>query len=175
MKGREWLFGEWDYYVDSSHLLSVIPYCVEIADPPVLETFNELCEYGRHLAPQFQSAGVPPFENQCEAYGHYILALLGRDVEKHLDYFRRQIAELDAEVVGDAPARALVRLLVSLNRPAEALAVVLDSVFEDELYGAPVPSALNLCYQAKDFAKLKDLAQERGDLLSYAAGSILSR
>jgi hypothetical protein len=175
MKGRDWLFGEWDYYVDSSHLLSVIPYCVEITDAAVLEIFHQLCEYGKHLAPQFQSAGVPPFENQCVSYGHYVQALLGNDVEEHLEYFRKQVTESDREVVGDAPGRALVRLLVSLNRPAEALRALLDNVFEDDPYGAPVPSALNLCYQAKDFERMQELARERGDLLSYAAGSILSR
>ena len=53
--------------------------------------------------------------------------------------------------------------------------MVLDHVFEDASYGAPVPSALQLCYQAKDFSKLREIARERGDLLSYAAGSILGR
>ena len=175
MQGRDWLFGEWDYYVDTSHLLSVLPYCTEITDRAALQLFAELCDYGRHLAPQFQSAGIPPFEDQFTAYGHYIQALLGNDVEQHLDYFRRQIADSDPEVVGDAPGRHLARLLLSLNRPADALNVVIDHVFEDATYGAPVPSALQLCYQAKEFSRLREIARDRGDLLSYAAGSILSR
>jgi hypothetical protein len=173
MDGREWLFGEWDYYVDSSHLLSVIPYSVDVSDRPTLELVYELCEYGKRLAPQFQSAGVPPFENQCVAYGHYVQALLGNNVEEHIEYFRRQVTECDPEVAGDAPGRALVRLLVSLGRPHEAVQVLLDHVFEDAPYGAQVPSALHLCYQAGDFERMKELARERGDLLSYAAGSIL--
>ncbi|MES1260366.1 MAG: hypothetical protein ABUS49_01425 [Acidobacteriota bacterium] len=175
MQGRDWLFGEWDYYVDTSHLLSVVPYGVEVTDKAALTLFAELCDYGQHLAAQFQSAGVPPFEDQFGAYGHYIQALLGNDVEAHLDYFRRQITESDPEVVGDAPGRHLARLLISLNRPADALNVVIDHVFEDAPYGAPVPSALQLCYQAKDFSRLREIARERGDLLSYAAGSILAR
>jgi hypothetical protein len=174
MRGHDWLFGEWDYYVDTSHLLSVLPYCTEVTDRPSLERFAELCEYGKRLAPQFQSAGIPPFEDQFTAYGHYIQALLGNDVEDHLDYFRRQISESDPEVVGDAPGRHLARLLLSLHRPADALNVVIDHVFEDASYGAPVPSALQLCYQAKEFSRLRDIARDRGDLLSYAAGSILS-
>jgi hypothetical protein len=173
MSGRDWLFGEWDYYVDTSHLLSIVPYCVEVTEKAVLETFAELCEYGRRLSPQFQSAGVPPFEDQCVAYGHYVQALLGNDVERHLDYFQRKVAEADPEAAGDAPGRALVKLLVSLNRHEEALQVLLDNVFEDAPYGAPVPSALSLCYQAKDFARMKELARNRGDLLSYAASSIM--
>lgn len=175
IEGRDWLFGEWDYYVDTSHLLSIVPYCVEATDRTVLGLFYELCEYGRHLAPQFQSPGVPPFEDQFVAYGHYVQALLGNDVEEHVDYFRRKVAEADPEVAGDAPGRTLVKLLVSLDRPAEALAVLLDNVFEDAPYGVPVPSALQLCYRAQDFARMKDLARDRGDLLSYAASSILNR
>lgn len=175
MNGRDWLFGEWDYYVDTSHLLSLLPYCVEVADVGVLEIFNELCEYGRRLSPQFQSKGAPPFENAPVAYGHYVQALLGNDVEQHLDYFRGKIAEGDAETQGDAPARVLVRLLVSLHRPAEALEVLLEHVAEDTPYGSPVPTALQLCYQADDFSRLKALARERGDVLSYLAGDILSR
>jgi len=173
MSGRDWLFGEWDYYVDTSHLLSIVPYCVEVTEKPVLEIFNELCEYGTRLAPQFQSPGVPPFEDQCVAYGHYVQALLGNNVESHLDYFRRRVTECDAEVAGDAPGRALVKLLVSLGRHTEALRVLLDNVFEDAPYGIPVPSALNLCYQARDFGRMKELARDRGDLLSYAASSIM--
>ncbi|HXJ40314.1 MAG TPA: hypothetical protein VNH18_13625, partial [Bryobacteraceae bacterium] len=121
MEGREWLFGEWDYYVDTSHLLSVVAYSVEVRDPEALKIFHELCEYGQRLASRFQSAGVPPFEKQCEAYGHYVEALRGNDVEIHLDYFRRQVAEADPDVAGDAPGRALTRLLIALGRTEEAL------------------------------------------------------
>ena len=173
MEGRDWLFGEWDYYVDTSHLISIVPYAVEVTDPATLAVFHELCEYGKHLSPRFHSAGNPPFENQYEAYDHYIQALLGNDVDEHVGYFRRQVAECDAEVVGDAPGRTLVRLLVSLDRPADALDVLLNHVFEDAPYGAPVPSALQLCYRSKDFTRMTELARDRGDLLSYAAGSIM--
>jgi hypothetical protein len=174
LRDRAWLFGEWDYYVDTSHLLSVLPYCTEMTDRASLQVFAELCEYGKCLAPQFQTAGIPPFEDQFTAYGHYVQALLGNDVETHLDYFRRQITETDPEIVGDAPGRHLARLFVSLDRPAEALDAVISHVFEDSTYGVPVPTALQLCYQAKDFSRLRDIARERGDLLSYAAGSILA-
>ena len=173
MEGRPWLFGDWDYYVDTSHLNSIIPYSVEVTDPDVLTALHELCEYGKHLSPRFHSAGNPPFENQYEAYDHYIQALLGNNVEEHIDYFRRKVQDCDAEVAGDAPARTLVKLLVTLNRPAQALDVLLRDVFEDAPYGVPVPSALQLCYQSKDFTRMAELARDRGDLLSYAAGSIM--
>jgi len=178
MADRDWLFGEWDCYVDTSHLISVVPYCVEITDAAALGIFHELCEYGRRLAPQFQQAGVPPFEDQFTAYGHYVQALLahsgGGDPEPHLEYFRNQVAESDPEIAGDAPGRTLARLLLALNRPGDALRTVLDHVFEDAPYGTPVPGAIQLCHMAKDFGLMRRLARERGDLLSYAAAAILA-
>jgi hypothetical protein len=174
MEGREWLFGEWDYYVDTSHLISVLPYCVEVSDARVLRLMHELCEYGKRLNARFSSPGNPPFENQFESYGHYALALLGGSVEEHVDYFRRKVAESDPDIVGDAPGRVLVRLLMSLGRLSEALDVLLESVFEDAPYGAPVPSVLQLCYQAQDFARMTEIARERGDALNYAVARILS-
>jgi hypothetical protein len=175
MNGRDWLFGEWDYYVDTSHLASIVPHCVEITDRAGLDVFYQLCEYGSRLSPQFQPRGIAPFEDQFVAYGHYVQALLGNDVEQHVDYFRRQMATCDAEKAGDAPARELVRLLVALNRPVEALQILLEEVIENLPYGSPVPSALQLCYQAKDFTRMKDLARDRDDVLSYFAAGILNR
>lgn len=175
MNGRDWLFGEWDYYVDTSHLASIVPYSVEITDRANLEIFHQLCEYGRRLAPQFQPRGTAPFEDQFAAYGHYVQALLGNDVEQHIDYFRKQVDTCDPEKAGDAPARELVRLLVTLHRPAEALPVLLEKVDENLPYGPPVPSALQLCYEANDFTRMKALALERGDVLSYFAAAILNR
>lgn len=176
MQDRAWLFGEWDYYVDTSHLYSVIPYCIEVVDRRVLQLMHELCEYGKHLNERFHSAGNPPFENQFEAYDHYVLALLGEvpevHIKEHIDYFRQQVANSDPEIVGDAPGRFLVKLLISLNRPAEALDVLLEHVFEDAPYGVPVPSALQLCWQSKDFARMSEIARERGDLLNYTAAKL---
>ncbi len=174
MAGREWLFGEWDYYVDTSHLLTIIPYSVEVTDPQVLRQLFELCEYGGHLSPHFQNPGIPPFEKQFEAYGHYVLALLGENAEEHVEYFRRKVMESDPEEVGDAPGRILVKLLISLGREREALDVLLEQVFEDAPYGAPVPSALQLCHRVKDFGRMAEIARERGDFLSYAAARILA-
>ena len=85
------------------------------------------------------------------------------------------MATCDPEKAGDAPARELVRLLVTLHRPAEALPVLLEKVIENLPYGSPVPSALQLCYEANDFTRMKALARERGDVLSYFAAGILNQ
>jgi len=175
MEGRDWLFGEWSTYVDTSHLLSVIPYCVEVAERDTLRTMHELCEYGKRLSTRFRSPGNPPFTDQYAGYDHYIQALLGNNVEEHLDYFRTQARECDLDTVGDAPGRTLVKLLATLGRHEEALEATLNYVIEDAPYGMPVPSALQLCREGGNFARMKELARERGDLLSYTAGAILTQ
>ena len=85
------------------------------------------------------------------------------------------MATCDPEKSGDAPARELVRLLVTLRRPTEALSILLEKVVDNVPYGSPVPSALQLCIEAHDFTRMKALARDRGDVLSYFAAGILNR
>src|SRR5580658_3366226 len=61
--GREWLFGDLDYYVDTSHLVSVIRFALDLADTDALHLAIELCEYGKHLSPQFKYRADPPFDD----------------------------------------------------------------------------------------------------------------
>jgi hypothetical protein len=167
MAGREGLFGEYDYYVDTSHLLSLLPYSQEVTDKETLERLHELCEYGKHLAPCFQPKGQPPFENAARDYGEFCLAMLGDDVEARIAHFRKIAEEADPNIVGTAPAQFLVNLLVQLGRYSEALEVSMKYLREEREVSCP--STLQLCRMAGDYAQLKSLARERNDLLSYVA------
>jgi hypothetical protein len=167
MDGREWLFGEYDYYVDTSHLISLLPYSLEAAGAETLGLFHELCEYGKRLAPTFQSKGQPPFEDPARDYGEFVLAMQGNDVDARIAHFRRIVEESDPEMIGTAPAQFLVNLLVRLERYSEALDISLQFLpNEREL---TCPSALQLCRLAGDYERMKTLARERNDLLSYVA------
>jgi hypothetical protein len=167
MQGRDWLFGEYDTYVDTSHLSSLLPYGLEVTDRAVLELLSELCDYGRHLSENFRFQGPPPFENGYVGYGHFVDAVLGCDVEQHLDYFRA-IAAAEPEA-----AQTLVNLLVRLKRPAEALDVFLEYLGDEDPSYLRCPSALQLCHMAGDFTRMRDLARQRGDVLSFTAASLL--
>ncbi len=107
MKGRPELFGEYDYYVDTSHLVTLLPYALEVQDLEVLGLFHQLCEYGKKLSPNFQSKGQSPFEDPAVDYGEYVLAMLGDDVEARIAHFRKIVEESDVEMVGTAPAQFL--------------------------------------------------------------------
>jgi hypothetical protein len=167
MEGRAWLFGEYDYYVDTSHLMTLLPYALEATVADTLGLFHELCEYGKRLAPCFQAKGQAPFENPPVDYGEYVLAMLGDDVDARVEHFRAIVAASDPEMVGTAPAQFLVNLLVKLGRHREALDVALEHLKDER--DLACPTLMQLCRMAGDYGRLKELARERNDLLSYVA------
>ena len=61
IKGRDWLFEGANYYIDTSHVGSIVQYSVEWRDPETLRLVIELCDYGKRLSDMFQYAGQPPF------------------------------------------------------------------------------------------------------------------
>ena len=170
--GREWLFGDYDYYVDTSHLYSVLPYSVEVMDRATLDLYHELCEYGKKLSPNFHARGQAPFENLCEDYDHYVQALRGVDVEEHVAHFQRIAAEANPQREGTAPAEALIQLLVRLGRYEEAIDASLAYLGGEGVAGATCPSALEICRLAKNCERMREVALGRGDWLNYVAASL---
>jgi hypothetical protein len=171
--GRDWLFGEYDYYVDTSHLTSVISYCLEVTDPQTLRLLDELCCYGQHLSPTFAFNGDPPFEEGYIGYGRHVKALRGIAVDEQVDYFRRKAVEANPEVTGSAPAQQLVNLLARLGRYDAALKAWLQFLVYEEPAYLRCPGPIELCYRSGNFERLRELARERADLLTYTAASVL--
>jgi hypothetical protein len=170
--GRDWLFGEYDYYVDTSHLLSVLQYTPELTNRDTLLLLAELCEYGNRLSAQFQSRGNPPFEDPYSDYGAYLQVTLERNIEAGLGHFRARMSVTDAEQDGELAAQVLVKLLVHLRRFEEATDVAvrhLGDLSPSELF---CPSTLELCYLAGDYSRLQVIAREKQDVLSYAAAAV---
>jgi len=168
--GREWLFGEYDYYVDTSHLASILRFALDATDRETLGLVVELAEYGKHLASTFQFRGALPFEDGCKAYAIYLCALIGENVDEAVAYFRSKIAACDAE--STEPAQRLVALLARLGRYPEAIAVSLDHLRDTDSNQLFCPSVFQLCQTAGDYALLRSLARERGDLLHFAAAAL---
>lgn len=175
MKDREWLFGEYDYYVDTSHLTSLIPYCMDVKDEGTLRSLADLCEYGRRLSPHFAFRAQPPFEDGYVDYGHYIKALLGQDAEEHIRHFHAKAARADPDEEGTEAAQLLVSLLNRLGRYEEALEVFSRYLKEEDPTYLRCPTAMQLCHAAADYQALQQIARERGDVLSYAAAKFLDR
>jgi hypothetical protein len=168
--GRDWLFGQYDYYADPSHVASVLRFCLDCEDPAVLRRAVEMAEYSRHLNEQFQYKGEPPFENPCVDYGIFLRALLGENEDEAVAHFRQKMEAADPERTGTRPAEVLVELLARLGRFPEAI-----RISEERLAGVSTayltcPNTRELCQMAGDFAQLMETSRRQGDLLSFAAG-----
>ena len=173
--GRDWLFGEYDYYVDTSHLVSILRFSLDAAGREILALAVELAEYGKHLAATFQFRGDPPFEDGCKAYAIYLRALIGEDVDEAVAYFHGKLAACDPDSCGTAPAQSLVALLARLGRYSEAIAISLDYLRDADPNQLSCPSVFQLCQSAGDYERLRSLARERGDLLHFAAAALEGR
>jgi hypothetical protein len=172
VSGRDWLFGEWAYYVDTSHLVSTIRLSADLKDREMLNLAVELTEYGKLLSHHFHYRGDPPFENIYTDYGIYLRALLGEDVDGAIEHFRGKVEASDPEQVGSGPAEVLVGLLARLGRFQEAIQLSIERLAEAGPDQLSCPSLIQLCQLAGDFGQLRKLALERGDLLNFTAAML---
>jgi hypothetical protein len=161
--GRDWLFGEFSYYVDTSHVLSILGFSLELEDREMLDLALDIAEYGQHLSHQFHYRGEPPFEGYQD-YIVYLGALLGLDVDTAVAHFQQKATAGDAD--NTAPAQAAIGLLLKLGRYAEAIAASLEYFKDGD------PALFQMCQAAGDFERLAGLARERDDLLAFTAAMI---
>jgi hypothetical protein len=167
--GRDWLFGDLDYYVDTSHLVAVIRFALDLADPQALRLAIELCEYGKHLSTQFKYRAEPPFEDVYVDHAAYLSALAGDNVDAYIEHF---LAKVRASDLDTTPAQVLVALLTRLKRYQEAIDISLEHLSQTAGEQLVCPTIPQLCQLAGDYARLKQLARERGDLLSFMAATL---
>lgn len=167
--GRDWMFGDLDSYVDTSHLISVLRFALDVMEPEVLRLALELCDYGSHLSPKFKFQIAPPFDDIYADHAIYTRALLGENVDASIAHFRGKITDKDPT---KGPAQVLVALLVRLGRYQEAIQLSIDHLHDVPPDRLACPSVIQLCQLAGDYRRLRELAQERGDLLSFTAALI---
>jgi hypothetical protein len=177
--GRDWLFGEFDAYVDTSHVINVIRFALDLRNQDVqdrnaIRLALELCEYGAHLSSQFKMRGQPPFEDIYRDHAIYLHALLGESLDSAIEHFRTKIAAQDDPMLAIQSSQVLVGLLVRHERYQEAVEISLEHLSGIAPNQLACPTLFQLCQLAGDSGRLKELARERGDLLSFAAGAIQS-
>jgi hypothetical protein len=170
--GREWLFGEFDAYVDTSHVINVIRFAVDLQDESSIRLALELCEYGAHLSQQFRMRGEAPFDEIYRDHALYLHALLGEELEAAIEYFRAKILSQEDPMAEVRSAQVLLGLLLRHERYREAVAVSLEHLSNVPAHQRAGPTLYQLCQLAGDSERLKGLARERGDLLGFAAGAI---
>lgn len=170
--GRDWLFGEYSYHVDLSHLMSVVRMSCEASDEGILARGLEMAEYGSRIHSTLSYRGDPPFEDFFLDSAIYLRARTGAGVDAAIAHFRAKIASYNYEEVSTYPAQMLVRMLLRLNRPTEAI-----RVYEEFLSGTnpaylSCPTLLQLCRIAGDFERIKQIAELEGDPVQYTAALI---
>ena len=168
--GRDWLFEGMSYYVDTSHLVSILGFSLELTDPAMLRMAIELCEYGRKLSPMFHYRGDPPFEDIYADHAVFLKALSGEDVEAGIAHFVKKVEDSDPEEIGTGPAQILIVLLGRLKRYKQAVEISVMYLAGADQTQLACPSVLQLCYLAEDPGKMMEIAKRKQDLLGFTAG-----
>lgn len=172
IKGRDWLFADDNYHIDTSHLNSVVrvsrllPKCEEIF------LAIQLCEYGRRLSERYRYPDPPPFENVYEDSLAYLKTVAGMDVAAGLEHFRKKADSVDMEMEGTFAAEMYVNLLVTVGKEAEAIEYAARKLNDRSSPSMACPSLNELCQKAGRFDQMAELARKRNDLVSFAAGLI---
>jgi len=172
LAGRDWLFDEDNYHVDTSHLSSVVHMCQPLSRPEDLQILRELCIYGQRLSPQFQNRGDPPFDDTYTDFGHFYNILAGEKAEEALAHFRAKADNPDPDYSTNFGAELLVNLLVRLDRPADALTAAKKYLATADERQLTCPSISELCRKINDYRTLAEVAKERGDPVHFVAGLI---
>ncbi len=169
--GRDWLFEGNNYYIDTSHVSSVVQLSINWNNPETLRLVLELTDYGRRLGEMYQFKGEPPLEDVYEDSAIYLRALLGEEVDEAVTHFSGKLSS-EPDPYGNPAAQAVVRFLVRLERYDDAIEVALQHLKDVPPSQLQCPSVIQLCQLAGDFSRLTELAREQGDLLGYTAGAI---
>jgi hypothetical protein len=172
VEGRDWLFEGSAYYIDTSHVASIVQLSSKLEDPQTLALLLSLTDYGRRLAPMYQFRGQPPFEDVYEDHAVYIKCVLGLETDEGIEYFRRKVEDAGPEGPHPEAAMLLVNLLARLGRYEEAIEVSLQYLADLDARDLSCPPVLHLCQMAGDLSRLQEIARERGDLLSFTAAAL---
>jgi hypothetical protein len=116
--------------------------------------------------------GEPPFEDIYHDHAIFLRGLLGEELDRAIDYFRVKIMAQEDPILAMRSAQTLVGLLVRQKRYTEAVKMSLEYLNDIPPNQLACPTLFQLCQLAGDSERLKELARERGDLLSFAAGAI---
>lgn len=173
--GRDYLFEEDAYHIDTSHLSSVVQMAMNLPRCPELDLARELCEYGSRLSGRFLGQDDFPFDEGFKDYKVYLDILAGHEEEKGVAHFRDKLEKADPDDIGTYPAEVLVNLLLKLGRGQEALAV--SRKYLGSVEGRPMscPNLNELCQRLGDYKALAEAAKQQGDPVHYLAGLIAAR
>ncbi len=170
LEGRDWLFDDEAYHLDVSHLSAIVRISPIMDRREVLAKAVELTVYGARLSDRHKYAGELPFERTYEDHEIYLNAILGKNQDEAIAYFRDKLLPPDPDGDGNfLPSQILVRLLLKLGRMEEAIAIEVEHLAAVPEGMLMVPGLSQLCQRAGRMDKLAEVARAQGDPVRYAA------
>jgi hypothetical protein len=166
------------FHVDVSHLQSVLRFARICTARPVIEKAWELAVYASRLPEEVTYPGDPPFDTVGESSRLFYAALLGRDTEEALEFFRRAADTENIQQGETLPTDTLTYLLWRLGHPAEAVHVALTRPSESGMpsmfqAAGMLPSLVDLAIKGDAVDLLRDACRARGDEITFAATYLL--
>ncbi len=166
--GRDWLTADGSYHVDTSHLSSVVRCARAVESREVISLARDLAEYGARLDPTLQYPGEEPFVDTFPSHIRYFNAVLGKDADASLAYFRERAEQTDTRHEGTMAAEVYVDLLARIHRIDEAVDASIQLLPRDTQTRGVAPTLLDLCRRGGDYSKVAQLCREQDDLLGFA-------
>jgi hypothetical protein len=165
---RDWLFGEYSYHIDTTHLASTVRIARVVEDADVLQLALDMTHYGRRLAKQFQYKGEEPFADIYPSHALFFSAILGQDVDAAFDYFRSKAESLAPAEHGSAPVETYVQLLERLGHYDEAMKTLMRFADQEQRPKQVVPLLMELGRKLGDYRAIADFCQRHEDLLGFS-------
>ncbi|MEZ6138516.1 MAG: hypothetical protein R3C53_26840 [Pirellulaceae bacterium] len=163
------LLRDGSYHLDTSHLASTIRFARVLDDEQSLRLALDITAYGRKLHPQYQYPGEEPFLDLYPASAAFFRALLGQQVDAGIRYFTQKADSVDQEQFGLVAVEVLIDLLSRVGRHGEALAAFAKRIPPDARTMGISPTLLQLSLRLGEFEQMRNICEQRDDILGYTA------
>ena len=170
LPGRDELFADQAYHIDTTHLAATVRFAQLIEDRELLELARDLTEYGRCLDSQYHFAGESPFEDVYPTHALFFDAQLGLNIDEAIRYFQTKAQSCNIQEQGTAAIEVYVVLLTRLKRWEEAMNRIGDWIGPKRRTTGFAPSLWELAEKSGRYDLLQSIARERQDLLTFTAG-----
>lgn len=174
LQSRPELLRDGTYHLDTSHLASTVRFARVSDNPECLRLALDIAAYGRQLHPQYQYPGEEPFLDLYPASAAFFRALLGQQVDAGIRYFTQKADSVDQNQFGMVAVEVLIDLLSRCGRHEEALAAYRKRLPPGSRTMGIAPSLLQLSQRLGKFDLMREICEDRDDLLGYAAAVLYS-
>ena len=175
VEGRDWLFQDGSYHIDTTHLSSVVRFARDLDDAASLQLAVDLAAYGDCLDEQLQYPSEAPFAEFYPAHRKYLNALIGNDVEEAVAYYREQAETCDPYEHSTIAIEVYLDLLARLSRNTEAIQETVRLLPDNLPTTGMAPSLLDLSEACQSFEQLKQTCRQKDDLVGYTLGLLNSQ